>query len=126
MKRIWKKREARLIEEATLQHVTGLKGETMETGIFYVKLRSDLEKDFKDFFPHMSANYITMSHMFQKDKLYPVLAVEKVIVFDQEGRETASARFLVPTENRNFIWVHSELFQFEGLREDVENSPKLI
>ncbi len=98
----------------------------METGIFYVKLRSDLEKDFKDFFPHMSASYITMSHMFQKDKLYPVLAVEKVIVFDQDGRETASARFLVTTENRNFIWVHSEIFQFAGLREDVENSRKLI
>lgn len=124
MKRIWKRRETRLIEEITISQVTGLKGETMETGIFYVKLRSDLEKDFKDFFPHMSANYITMSHMFQKDKPYPVLAVEKVIVFDQEGRETASARFLVPTENRNFSWVHSEIFQFAGLEDDVENNRK--
>ena len=121
-----KKREARLIEEVAAQREMGAKGEIMETGIFYVKLRSDLEKDFKDFFPHMSASYITMSHMFQKDKLYPVLAVEKVIVFDQDGRETASARFLVTTENRNFIWVHSEIFQFAGLREDVENSQKLI
>ena len=126
MKQIRKRREARLIQELPSQHSAGLKGETMETGIFYVKLRSDLEKDFKDFFPHMSANYITMSHMFQKDKPYPVLAVEKVIVFDQEGRETASARFLVPTENRNFSWVHSEIFQYAGLEEDVENNQKLV
>jgi len=102
------------------QKLASFKGDAMQTGVFYVKLREDLEKDFKDFFPHMSANYINMSHVFQKDKLYPVLAVEKVIIFDQEGRETASARFLVPTENNNFLWVHAELFQYAGMPEESE------
>jgi hypothetical protein len=112
-----KSKKKRLIEEEFTERLAGFKGEAMQTGIFYVKLRNDLKKDFKDFFPHMSSNYISISHMFSKDKLYPVLAVEKVVVFDQEGRETASARFLVPTENMNFIWVHSELFHFAEVEE---------
>lgn len=81
---------------------------------FFVKVRRELEKDFKDFFPHMSTHYIKMSHLFDKEKRYPVLAVEKVSLFDKAGNETASARFLVPTENNNMIWVHSELFLYDG------------
>lgn len=117
---MWQRKEE-YNDENLLQARGGLKGEVMQTGIFYVKLRDDLKKDFKDFFPHMSANYISMSHVFQKEKLYPVLAVEKVIIFDQEGRETASARFLVPTENNNFLWVHAELFNFAGTAEETNN-----
>jgi len=107
-------RKKKIKEEEFTERLAGFKGEAMQTGIFYVQLRDDLEKDFKDFFPHMSSNYISMSHLFSKDKLYPVLAVEKVVIFDQEGQETASARFLVPTENMNFIWVHSEIFRYAG------------
>ena len=87
---------------------------------FYVKVKSDLEKAFRDFFPHMSSNYIKMSKLFNKDKKYPVLAVEKVTVFTKEGDEVESARFLVPSENNNFIWIQSELFEFEGFVDDCD------
>lgn len=35
---------------------------------FYVKVKTDLEKAFRDFFPHMSSNYIKMAKLFDKDK----------------------------------------------------------
>ncbi len=90
----------------------------MQTSIFYVKVKENLEKAFKDFFPHMSSNYIKMGKLFKKDKLYPVLAIEKVTVFSKDGTETESARFLVPSENKNFLWIQAELFEF------VETEPK--
>jgi hypothetical protein len=92
----------------------------MQTGIFYVKVKENLEKAFKDFFPHMSSNYIKMSKLFKKDKVYPVLSIEKVTVFSKDGTETDSSRFLVPSENKNFLWIQSELFEFV----DVEIKPK--
>jgi hypothetical protein len=90
----------------------------MSQGIFYVKLKENLEKAFTDFFPHMSKHYINTAKMFKRNKLYPVLAVEKVTVFSKEGDETESARFLVPSENNNFIWIQSELFMFAGLSKE--------
>lgn len=90
----------------------------MRGPIFYVKVKSDLEKAFRDFFPHMSSNYIRTAKLFKQDKKYPVLAVEKVTVFTKDGDESESARFLVPTENRNFIWIQQELFEFCGLTEN--------
>ncbi len=89
----------------------------MQTGIFYVRVKEDLKKAFRDFFPHMSSNYISMAKLFKQGKRYPVLAVEKVAVFTKDGDETESARFLVPTENNNFIWIQQELFEFSGLAE---------
>ncbi|TVQ40284.1 MAG: hypothetical protein EA384_03605 [Spirochaetaceae bacterium] len=85
-----------------------------ETGVFYVRVKRDLRKAFEDFFPHMSSHYINMSKLFDKQKSYPVLAVEKVTVFTKEGSEAESARFLLPSENGNFIWIQSELFTFDG------------
>lgn len=87
----------------------------MQGPIFYVRVKGDLEKAFRDFFPHMSSSYIRTSKLFKQDKKYPVLAVEKVTVFTKEGDESESARFLVPTENRNFIWIQQELFEYMGL-----------
>jgi hypothetical protein len=84
----------------------------MRNSIFYVKIKDDLEKAFKDFFPHMSSNYLKMAKLFKKDKIYPVLAVEKVTIFNKDGGETESARFLVPSENNNFLWIQSELFMY--------------
>ncbi len=89
----------------------------MEQGIFFVQIKQDLKKAFADFFPHMSTRYIEMANLFDRSKRYPVLAVEKVVVFSKDGDETESARFLVPTENGNFIWVQCELFVFAGLNE---------
>jgi hypothetical protein len=85
-----------------------------ETSIFYVRVKKDLRKAFEDFFPHMSSHYINMSKLFDKNKSYPVLAVEKVTVFTKEGAESESARFLLPSENGNFIWIQCELFTFDG------------
>ncbi|HUX52147.1 MAG TPA: hypothetical protein VMW73_15240 [Spirochaetia bacterium] len=93
----------------------------MHSPIFYVKVKADLEKAFRDFFPHMSSSYIRMSKLFKQDTRYPVLAVEKVTVFTKDGDESESARFLVPTENRNFIWIQQELFEFSGLSSDGES-----
>lgn len=90
-------------------------GAVMQTGIFYVKVKDDLKKAFQDFFPHMSSAYISMAKLFEKDRRYPVLAVEKVTVFTKDGDETESARFLVPSENENFIWIQCELFSFDGI-----------
>lgn len=85
-----------------------------ETGVFYVRVKRDLRKAFEDFFPHMSSHYINMGKLFDKNKRYPVLAVEKVTVFTKEGAEAESARFLLPSENGNFIWIQCELFTFDG------------
>lgn len=87
----------------------------MRTGIFYVRVKDDLKKAFQDFFPHMSNAYIDTAKLFDRGKLYPVLAVEKVTVFTKDGDETESARFLVPTENENFIWIQCELFAYAGI-----------
>ncbi len=95
-------------------------GETMRTGIFYVRVKDDLKKAFADFFPHMSNAYIGTAKLFDRKKRYPVLAVEKVAVFTKDGDETESARFLVPTENENFIWIQCELFSYDGI--DVEEA----
>ncbi len=89
----------------------------MQTGVFYVRVKDDLKKAFQDFFPHMSSAYISMAKLFKRDKLYPVLAVEKVTVFTKDGDETESARFLVPSENENFIWIQCELFSYAGIGE---------
>ena len=93
-------------------------GEVMNTGIFYVKVKDDLKKAFQDFFPHMSSAYIDTAKLFDRGKRYPVLAVEKVAVFTKDGDETESARFLVPTENENFIWIQCELFAYAGIASD--------
>ena len=93
-------------------------GVIMRTGIFYVRVKEDLKKAFQDFFPHMSSAYISTAKLFDRDKRYPVLAVEKVTVFTKDGDETESARFLVPTENENFIWIQCELFAYAGISSD--------
>lgn len=85
---------------------------------FYVKVKDDLEKAFKDFFPHMSSNYISTAKLFRKNKKYPVLGIENVTVFTKDGSEVESARFLVPSENKNFIWIQCELFEFAGFTEE--------
>ncbi|MDY7027773.1 MAG: hypothetical protein SVR04_05710 [Spirochaetota bacterium] len=85
---------------------------------FYVKVKNDLEKAFKDFFPHMSSNYISTAKLFLRGKKYPVLGIESVTVFTKDGSEVESARFLVPSENKNFIWIQCELFEFAGFIEE--------
>ena len=90
-------------------------GAVMQTGVFYVRVKDDLKKAFQDFFPHMSSAYISMAKLFKREKRYPVLAVEKVTVFTKDGDETESARFLVPSENENFIWIQCELFSYVGI-----------
>jgi|BenlonsequeITSRD_1030534.scaffolds.fasta_scaffold00212_26 hypothetical protein len=88
---------------------------------FYVRIKPDLKKAFDDFFPHMSTHYITTAKLFDKSKRYPVLAVEKVTVFTKESNEVESARFLIPTENGNFVWIQAELFEFAGFSCDEES-----
>ncbi|HEQ71305.1 MAG TPA: hypothetical protein ENN69_02355 [Spirochaetia bacterium] len=93
----------------------------MQTNIFYVRIKENLEKAFKDFFPHMSSNYLKMAKLFKKDKLYPVLAIERVTVINKDGTETESSRFLIPSENSNFLWIQSELFMFVDVNPPESN-----
>ena len=95
-------------------------GAVMQTGVFYVRVKDDLKKAFQDFFPHMSSAYISMAKLFKREKRYPVLAVEKVTVFTKDGDETESARFLVPSENENFIWIQCELFSYVGIADSED------
>jgi len=69
----------------------------------------------------MSSNYISTAKLFRKGKIYPVLGVESVTVFTKDGSEVESARFLVPSENNNFIWIQCELFEFAGFEGDPES-----
>ena len=110
-------------EPETLVEQTGDsdQGDVMQTGVFYVRVKDDLKKAFEDFFPHMSDVYIGMAKLFKREKRYPVLAVEKVTVFTKDGDETESARFLVPSENENFIWIQCELFAYAGIADSDEN-----
>ena len=108
--------EEGLVREADDQK----QGDLMQTGVFYVRVKDDLKKAFQDFFPHMSSAYIGMAKLFKRGKRYPVLAVEKVTVFTKDGDETESARFLVPSENENFIWIQCELFAYAGIAEIEE------
>jgi hypothetical protein len=85
-----------------------------QTSHFYVKIKSDLKKAFDDFFPHMSTHYISTAKLFEKNKRYPVLAIDRVTVFAKDNSEVESARFLLPTENGNFVWIQAELFDFDG------------
>ena len=105
----------RELSEIVEEIVLSPEGVTMRTGIFYVRVKADLKKAFEDFFPHMSSAYIDTAKLFDRNKRYPVLAVEKVTVFTKDGDETESARFLVPTENENFIWIQCELFAYDGM-----------
>lgn len=110
-------------EPETLVEETGdsEQGDVMQTGVFYVRVKDDLKKAFQDFFPHMSDAYISMAKLFKREKRYPVLAVEKVTVFTKDGDETESARFLVPSENENFIWIQCELFAYAGIADSDES-----
>jgi len=87
----------------------------MNSGIFYVKVRDNFEQDLQNFFPYINQQYTEISRNFLKNKLYPVLSVKDVTIFDDDENSIDSARFLVPTENNNFIWVHAEIFVFAGL-----------
>jgi hypothetical protein len=107
------KESEEILEQVSQTH----QGEAMQASVFYVQVKDDLKKAFEDFFPHMSDAYIGMAKLFDPEKRYPVLAIERVTVFTKDGDETESARFLVPTENGNFIWIQCELFAFAGMRE---------
>lgn len=105
-------------DNESIEQVTQtFQGDAMQSDVFYVQVKDDLKKAFEDFFPHMSDAYIGMAKLFNPEKRYPVLAIERVTVFTKDGDETESARFLVPTENGNFIWIQCELFAFAGMGE---------
>ncbi|MDA3850469.1 MAG: hypothetical protein PF447_04285 [Spirochaetaceae bacterium] len=85
------------------------------TGIFYVTKRDNYEEVLQDFFPYIKQQYVNIARNFQSDKKYPVLAVSEVTLVADDDTTVETARFLVPTENGNFLWVLSEVFVFAGL-----------
>ncbi|MDC7220987.1 MAG: hypothetical protein PQJ59_13715 [Spirochaetales bacterium] len=86
----------------------------MERSIFYVTIRENYEESLKEFFPYLAPEYKNIARNFKKDKKYPVLSVESVTLVGENDTNVDSARFLVPTENGNFLWVLSEIFVFAG------------
>jgi hypothetical protein len=87
----------------------------MRTGVFYVQIRDDYEKLRKDFFPYISSEYMKIAKNFLPDKIYPVLAVKDVTIIAEDESNIETSQFLVPTENNNFMWVQSEIFQYAGI-----------
>lgn len=86
----------------------------MASPIFYVTIREKYEESIKDFFPYIAPEYKNIARIFKKGKKYPVLSVESITLIGEDDRNVDSARFLVPTENGNFMWVLSEIFVFAG------------
>ena len=86
----------------------------MRTGLFYVRIRENYTKQRKDFFPYISSEYMKIAKNFHPDKDYPVLAVKDVTIIAEDESNVETSQFLVPTENKNFMWVQSEIFQYSG------------
>ncbi len=86
----------------------------MESSIFYVTIREKYEESLKEFFPYLAPEYKNIARNFTKGKKYPVLSVESITLVGEDDTNVDSARFLVPTENGNFLWVLSEIFVFAG------------
>ncbi len=87
----------------------------MRTGVFFVKIREDYSKQRKDFFPYISEEYLKIAKNFHSNKVYPVLAVKDVTIIAEDESNVETSQFLIPTENSNFMWIQSEIFQFWGL-----------
>lgn len=87
----------------------------MRTGVFFVRIRENYTKQRKDFFPYISAEYMKIAKNFHVDKDYPVLAVKDVTIIAEDESNIETSQFLVPTENQNFMWVQSEIFQYAGV-----------
>ena len=85
------------------------------SGIFYVIKRDNYEEVLNDFFPYINQRYINIARNFKTNKKYPVLAVNEVTLIADDDSTIETARFLVPTENGNFLWVLSEIFKFAGI-----------
>ncbi|MDC7223574.1 MAG: hypothetical protein PQJ60_07510 [Spirochaetales bacterium] len=87
----------------------------MEQTIFYVTIRDKYEESLSEFFPYLAPEYKNIARNFKRDKKYPVLSVESITLVGENDTNVDSARFLVPTENGNFLWVLSEIFVFAGM-----------
>lgn len=86
--------------------------------IFYVTKRDNYEEVLKDFFPYINQSYTNIARNFKSEKKYPVLSVKEVTLVADDNSTVETARFLVPTENGNFLWVLSEIFAYAGLAEE--------
>ncbi|MBN2627807.1 MAG: hypothetical protein JXA95_14155 [Spirochaetales bacterium] len=89
----------------------------MDRSIFYVTIRENNEERLKEFFPYLAPEYKNIARNFKKGKKYPVLSVEMITLVGEDDTNVDSARFLIPTENGNFLWVLSEIFVYAGLEE---------
>lgn len=89
----------------------------MKNTVFYVTIREKYEESLKEFFPYLAPQYKNIARNFKKGKQYPVLSVESITLVGENESNVDTARFLVPTENGNFLWVLSEIFVYSGLAE---------
>lgn len=90
----------------------------MISGIFFVTVRDNYEKDRQDYFPYIAESYTAIAKNFKKEKAYPVLAIRHTTLIANDEKNVETSQFLVPTENGNFIWVQSEIFRFKCVSAD--------
>ena len=77
----------------------------MQTGIFYVRLKDDIDPAEQG--PELSGRVEHLEQAFEKGKPYPVLAVEY-----RESNKLKQTFYHMPTESKNLGWFSSDYFEF--------------
>lgn len=77
----------------------------MQTGIFYVKLKTDISSDEQG--ETLSGRVTYLKKAFVDDKPYPVLAVEY-----REQNKSKQTFYHMPTEENELEWFSSSFFVF--------------
>lgn len=77
----------------------------MQTGIFYVRLRRDV--DPKEGRVQVGDREVFIGEVLTKDRPYPVLAVEYL-----QGPEGAKTLYHLPVDDNTIAWLPAELFVF--------------
>jgi hypothetical protein len=77
----------------------------MQTGIFYVKLKNDIDPSEQG--QTLSGRVQYLHEAFRKEKAYPVLAVEY-----REQNKSKQTFYHIPTESNELEWFASTYFLF--------------
>ena len=79
----------------------------MQTGIFFVKLKSDIPADEQG--TELSGRVEHLHEIFDANSTYPVLAVEY-----RESNKLEKTFYHMPTKTKQLEWFSSEYFEFAG------------
>ena len=79
----------------------------MQTGIFFVKLKSNIPEDEQGV--ELSGRIEHLREIFDANTTYPVLAVEY-----RESNKLKTTFYHMPTKSKQLAWFSSEYFEFAG------------